>query len=175
MKLNANNGLLKHGKPLKLGGFLPYRLSILSNRVSGEISRLYVDRFGISVPEWRVIAILGEQEASHEAEDSRAMTSTQVAQRTAMDKVAVTRAVQQLSRKGFLQREASRQDRRVTFLSLSATGWDVYREIAPLALEYESELLETLNPAERKHLDDIMAKLHQRLDALDASALVGVE
>ena len=153
-------------KLLKLQGFLPYRLSILSNRVSGEISRLYVDRFGISVPEWRVIAILGEPLEQGESP----FTATRVAERTAMDKVAVTRAVQQLSRKGYIQKKASREDGRVTFLSLSNSGWDVYREIAPLALQYEASLLGVLSSEERQHLEGIMDKLQRHLDRVNPEA-----
>ena len=69
---------------MKLHEFTPYRLSVLTNRISNLIARAYTDRFGISIPQWRVIAVLGEESG---------ITATEVVQRTAMDKVAVSRAV----------------------------------------------------------------------------------
>src|SRR5215471_10118468 len=72
---------------LILERFLPYRLSILSNRVSRAIALRYADAFGLTIPEWRIIAVLGRRPG---------LTATQVAEATEMDKVAVSRAVAKL-------------------------------------------------------------------------------
>ena len=80
---------------LTLERFLPYRLSVVTNRVSGALSRHYATRFGISIPEWRVIANLGRYPG---------LSANQVAERSAMDKVTVSRAVAGLERKGLLER-----------------------------------------------------------------------
>lgn len=146
-------------KKLKLSAFLPYRLSVLSNRVSALIADAYTQRFSLRIPEWRVIAVIGEDPG---------LTATQVAQRTAMDKVAVTRAVQALVAKGYLRREASQSDGRVTHLVLTRPGREVYAEIAPVAIGYENDILEALNATERRQLDRIVTKLGARLDTLES-------
>ena len=69
---------------LNLDRFMPYRLSVVTNRVSSAIAQHYSQRFDLSIPEWRVIAVLGQ---------SPGLSARQVAQRTAMDKVQVSRAV----------------------------------------------------------------------------------
>ena len=89
-------------------------------------------------------------------------TAEQIAERTAMDKVAVSRAVAGLLEAGLLRRRAHGADRRRSVLELSARGYRVYDEVAPLALAYERRLLAGLDPADR-------AALHHLLDKLDAS------
>ncbi len=143
---------------LKLGEFLPYRLSVLSNRVSSLIAAGYTERFAVNIPQWRVIAVLGE---------APGLTATMVAERTAMDKVAVTRAAQGLVAKGHVRRQASQSDGRVTHLVLTGKGKRIYAEIAPLALGYESEILSVLDVDERRQLGSIMSKLAMRLDELE--------
>src|SRR5688500_7671037 len=91
---------------LALARFLPYRLSVRSNRISPAISGIYVDRFGLSITEWRVIAVLGRFPG---------LSANEVADRTAMDKVAVSRAVARLIAAGRLDRET--QDRKSTRLN----------------------------------------------------------
>jgi len=81
---------------LDLDRFLPYRLSVLSNRISQAIAKLYQARFGFGITEWRVIAVLGRYPA---------LSANTVAERTAMDKVAVSRAVAHLLERGLLTRE----------------------------------------------------------------------
>lgn len=145
---------------MKLHEFTPYRLSVLTNRISSLIARAYTDRFGISIPQWRVIAVLGEESG---------ITATEVVQRTAMDKVAVSRAVQGLVKGGRVRRLASQQDGRVAKLRLTAKGQRIYNEITPLALGYEDAVLEPLTRVERGYLDAILRKLSQRLDCLEAA------
>lgn len=145
---------------MKLHEFTPYRLSVLTNRISSLIARAYTDRFGISIPQWRVIAVLGEESG---------ITATEVAQRTAMDKVAVSRAVQGLVKAGRVRRLASQQDGRVAKLRLTAKGQRIYNEITPLALGYEDAVLEPLTRVERGYLDAILRKLSRRLDSLEAA------
>jgi len=88
---------------LKLERFLPYRLSLLSNRISASISRAYAERFTLSITEWRVMAVLARFPG---------LSSNEVAERTAIDKVAISRAVSNLLRHGRLQRETHGSDRR---------------------------------------------------------------
>lgn len=135
---------------LELDRFLPYRLSVLSNRISQTIASAYAERFGIGITEWRAIAVLGRYPG---------LSANAVAERTAMDKVAVSRALARLLERGLLQREAHGDDRRRSVLELSDAGYRVYDEVAPLALGYERALLAPLDEAEREMLDRLLAKL----------------
>jgi DNA-binding MarR family transcriptional regulator len=136
--------------PLKLEQFLPYRLSILSNRVSQSIAREYEQRFDLSVTEWRVMAVLARFDA---------LSAREVAERTAMDKVAVSRALARLVAAGRVTRRTHDGDKRRSVLGLSAKGWKIHDAVAPLALAHERELLGHLSPAERDALSRILDKL----------------
>ncbi|MFP4207197.1 MAG: MarR family winged helix-turn-helix transcriptional regulator [Wenzhouxiangella sp.] len=135
---------------LKLEEFLPYRLSVLSNQVSQGIAKTYADRFGLSVTEWRVIAILGRFPG---------IPASQIVDRSAMDKVAISRAVRRLLEAGLVRRQADDSDRRAKPLTLSTEGQAVHAAIAPAALDYERRLLAALTPAERSALDCLLDKL----------------
>ena len=137
-------------KVLELEHFLPYRLSVLSNRISQAIADLYAERFGIGVTEWRLIAVLGRYPG---------LSATGVAERTAMDKVAVSRALARLLERGLAERELHGDDRRRSVLGLSRAGKRIYAEVAPLALRLEATLLAQLDPGERAQLDALLSKL----------------
>lgn len=135
---------------LDLDRFIPYRLSVLTNLVSNAIAREYSSRFGLSIPEWRVIAVLGS---------AAGLSAREVASRTAMDKVQVSRAVAALVRDKRLQRQTDAADARVTRLSLTRDGQAIYETIVPLALGLESNLLDALTPDEHSQLDRLLTKL----------------
>lgn len=135
---------------LQLDRFLPYRLSVLTNLVSTAIAGAYSERFGLTIPEWRVMAVLGQQTG---------LSAAQVAERTAMDKVAVSRAVSRLLASGRLERRIAPGDRRKSMLSLSATGESIYAEVVPVALRLERSLLEVLDETDRQALDRMISKL----------------
>lgn len=139
---------------LELDRFLPYRLSVLSNRISQDIARLYAQRFALGVNEWRVLAVLGREAG---------LSAGALAERTAMDKVAISRAVASLLRDGRLQRRVHGEDRRRSVLSLSAKGYRIYDEVAPLALALERDLLVALDAEDRAAL----ARILDRLDAAE--------
>jgi DNA-binding MarR family transcriptional regulator len=142
---------------LDLEHFLPYRLSVLSNRVSGAIARVYSERFDLGVTEWRVMAVLGRYPD---------LSAGEVAQRTAMDKVAVSRALAGLVDAGRVERETHDDDRRRSVLRLSAEGRAIHDQVAPLALGFEKRLLDGMAPAER----DVLFRLLDRLDELELQA-----
>lgn len=143
---------------LELENFLPYRLSVLSNTISQAIAREYAERHDLSVTEWRVIAVLGRYAG---------ISASEVADRTAMDKVAVSRAVNRLVDAGRVVRELHEDDRRRSVLRLSTAGRRVYEQIAPRALAYERSLIERLDADERR----VLARI---LDKLGATALEAV-
>jgi DNA-binding MarR family transcriptional regulator len=142
---------------LDLDRFLPYRLSVLTNRVSNAIARHYSERFDLSPPEWRVMAALGQ---------ASGLSAREVAVRTEMDKVQVSRAVARLMRGKRMQKQTDMSDGRVTRLSLSARGRAIYNEIVPLALALEEQFLAALGPRERAALDVLMSKLAQQVLSL---------
>ena len=138
---------------LKLEEFLPYRLAVLSNTVSTTVARAYDKRFNVSIPEWRVIAILGRFPG---------LSAVEVAERTMMDKVAVSRAVTKLIKKGRVDRQFADADKRRSILNLSEDGRKLHDEIAELALAFERDLLEGLDEEELGQLNGIMERLLAR-------------
>ena len=138
---------------LRLENFLPYRLAVLSNTVSTTVARAYDKRFQVSIPEWRVIAILGRFPG---------LSAVEVAERTMLDKVAVSRAVTKLIKKGRVDREFADADKRRSILNLSEDGRRLHDEIAELALAFERDLLEGLGDEELDQLNNIMERLLAR-------------
>lgn len=142
---------------LDLEHFLPYRLSVVSNRISQIIADTYARRFGIGITEWRVIAVLGREPG---------LSANAVAERTAMDKVAVSRALARLMERGSVQRDTHGDDRRRSVLELSETGYRIYDEVVPLALGRERALLAHFSDEEKRQLDTLLDKLGLGLRAL---------
>jgi DNA-binding MarR family transcriptional regulator len=144
---------------LKLDGYLPYRLSVASNAVSRLIARAYEDRFGLTIPQWRLIAVL--------AEDGP-LTQQAIGARTVMDKVTVSRATQGLVKRRLVQRAPHDIDGRSHRLALSKAGSRLYAEVAPVALEYEAKLLEQFDPAAVEGLKQLLVHLEQVAEKLAA-------
>lgn len=138
---------------LILEEFLPYRLAVLSNTVSTTVARAYDKRFNVSIPEWRVIAILGRFPG---------LSAVEVAERTMMDKVAVSRAVTKLVKNGRIDREFADADKRRSILNLSEEGKQLHDEIAELALQFERDLLEGFTEEELVDLNKTMERLMAR-------------
>ena len=138
---------------LVLDAFLPYRLSFTSNLVSDAIARSYQALFGLTVPEWRIIAVVAESDDA---------TQQEIGQRTRMDKVTVSRAAIALSERGLLTRRANPDDRRSHLIALSAAGRALYAEVAPKALSLEAEIFAGFS---REELDRLVAML-RKVDAI---------
>jgi DNA-binding MarR family transcriptional regulator len=147
-------------KRLQLDRFIPYRLSVLTNQVSSAIARHYSQRFGLTIPEWRIMAVLGE---------TPGLSAREVAARTAMDKVQVSRAVASLIEARRVERTPDDDDARIGHLELTRTGRTVYDQIAPLALRLEEQFLTILSPTERKQFDRLLTKLGRQVQALSDS------
>ena len=141
--------MTRQNQGLNLKDFLPYRLSIVTNRISASFARLYSEKFNLSIPEWRVMAVLGQQPG---------LSADEVCSETEMDKVPVSRAVSKLLDKGLLRREFSGRDRRRSILCLSEAGYGMYAQIVPLALSYEAELKAVLTPREQSQLENLLKK-----------------
>ena len=135
---------------LTLEEFMPYRLARLSSTVSTTIARAYDKEFGLSIPEWRVIAVLGRFPG---------LSAVEVAEQTFLDKVAVSRAVTKLIKNGRIDRQFADADRRRSILNLSEKGREVHDRVAKLALKFEDDLLTGLDDAEVDQFNTVMDKL----------------
>jgi len=116
---------------LVLDDFIPYRLSVTSNLVSDSIARAYESLFGLSIPEWRLVAVVAE---------TGGITQQAIGRATRMDKVTVSRAAIALVDRGLLDRRGNPEDRRSHLLDLTDAGRDLYAVVAPKALDLESRI-----------------------------------
>src|SRR5688500_13375990 len=157
MNQDTDNRAQSGDNPLHLDRFIPYRLSVLTNTVSMIIAGAYEREFGLSIPQWRVIAVLARYPD---------LSAVEVAERTAMDKVAVSRAVQGLLDSKRVLRAYDKGDRRRSILRLSAAGQAVYQRVAPLALRYEQELLSALSATDQRALDRLLTRLLEKAQAM---------
>ena len=135
---------------LRLDAFLPYRLSFTSNLVSDAIARSYQALFGLSVPEWRLIAVIAEHQGIAQAA---------IGARTRMDKVTVSRAAIALSTRALIERRENPLDRRSHLLVLSSAGRTLYGDVAPKALELEAQIFAGFTPAELTNLTATLARI----------------
>jgi DNA-binding MarR family transcriptional regulator len=137
---------------LRLDAFIPYRLSVTSYLVSETIAGAYQALFGLSIPEWRVVAVIAEDEG---------MTQQQVGRRTRMDKVTVSRATIGLVDRGLVERRPHANDRRSQSLHLSANGRDLYAQVAPKALELERRIFASFDPKEVAAFSDMLERVQE--------------
>lgn len=139
---------------LKLEDFLPYRLSIASNRVSAAIASAYQALFALKIPEWRLIAVIAEGQGA---------TQQALGVATRMDKVTVSRAAAALVERGLVERRPNPGDQRSHLLALTATGRALYEDVAPKALELEGQVFSGFSAKE-------IAAFRAMLDRIEASA-----
>lgn len=145
-----------------LSQFLPYQLSLASNAVSGRIAVEYRQRWGLSIPEWRVMAVLG---------DVGALTQRDLTRRTLMDKVAVNRACKGLEERGLAERTPNEADGRSHLLDLTAEGRAMHAEIMPLALQMEKRLFEGFTAEELDLFRALLSRARKQAEDLDPSEL----
>lgn len=142
---------------LILEDFMPYRLARLSSTVSTTIACAYDKEFGLSIPEWRVIAVLGRFPG---------LSAVEVAEQTFLDKVAVSRAVTKLIKNGRIDRQFADADRRRSILNLSEKGREVHDGVAKLALKFEDDLLAGLEGTDVDQFNAVMDKLLDKAKGL---------
>lgn len=135
---------------LSLQQFLPYRLSVLSNRISDSLANKYRKRFGINVHEWRILSALGEE---------KKLSAVAITNRIAMDKVTVSRAVKKLIEKGLILKDLDSKDQRSYELALSADGIKIYQQLVPIALAHEQEVIANLSTKDKENLLELLLKL----------------
>lgn len=144
---------------LKLEDFLPYRLNVLAALVSEALSGIYADRYGIGVPEWRVLVTLGQFGMT---------TGKAVGAHSHMHKTKVSRAVAHLEKRKLVARRVNRADMREAFLSLTPAGRTMYEELAPIALDFADRLFAVLDSSDRAAFDRAVRCLTARSAELTA-------
>jgi len=153
-QMNRNNDLdiskSSNDIDFDLSKFFPYRVRAYYRAVSDAISSVYTSRFGMSVSQWRTMAVLG---------DGGNLTASEIVRKTSMDKVVVSRAIKGLEGQGFLRRKSDGGDRRRVVLNLNAKGRRVFQILVPLVKQLEEECLQGLTPVERASLDTLMERV----------------
>ena len=152
---------LREDEGFVLERLLPYELSVTANRVSRLFARRYADAFGLAIPEWRCLAVIGRHGL---------IPATGIAERTAMDKVKVSRAVASLLAKGLIRRSPHPADRRLALLAFTPKGRRIYERIIPLARRTEAELMAALGPADRAALSAMLARIAAQVQVIDGAA-----
>jgi len=137
---------------LNLSDFLPYRFSVFEQRLSKAIALKYMDAFGLSRIEWRVLATLAEFEN---------ISAKEICQFTHLEKMQVSRAISRFKQAAIVLQKKNDRDQRLTELSLTKKGWKIYRQVMPLVKDEEKRLLTALSPTEQKQLQKILSKLEQ--------------
>lgn len=155
--MSQKNHLVEQASLLTLERYLPYRLSILSNRTSTLVAGSYKDRFGLSITEWRIMAVLGEYPG---------VSADEISLKTQIEKSLISRAISKLLKRSLIQRQISKEDKRRSQIELSAMGFDVYSQIVPLSLKYEQQLLSCLTLQEQEDLSNLIDRLYAHADKL---------
>lgn len=137
---------------LKLDAFLPYRLSVLSQKVIQSIAEVYTRAHRLSTPDWKVMSLLANHGPILPAEIRRFGT---------LDKAAISRALKRLTHRGLVVRKKRPQDGRTFEVTLSDSGWRLYGDIVPEAKRKEEAILEGLSDSERAELLRLLGKLDQ--------------
>jgi len=146
---------------LRLQDFLPYRCTSLAQRISLSLSRIYTDRFGISIADWRILVTLAE----HGELTARVLTEL-----TSMDKVRVSRALASMEERKLVARRPCPDDSRASLVKLTSAGRALYRRVVPDALAWEASLVSALSPREQSTFYALVDKLESRLDSMGDDA-----
>jgi DNA-binding MarR family transcriptional regulator len=148
--------------PLRLDDFLPYQLNVAASLVSQALSKIYAERYGIGVPEWRVLVTLGQFES---------MTGKAIGAHSHMHKTKVSRAVALLEKRKWLMRRVNRSDLRESFLSLTPEGRAIYDELAPGAVAFARDIVEAVDPADRAAFARALQQVIRRSKPLAGEAM----
>jgi DNA-binding MarR family transcriptional regulator len=146
---------------LDLFRFTPFRLNRLAAEVSAALSVEYRERYGLDIPEWRVLATLGFREG--------ACTAQYISHCTRTHKSTISRAVTALLRRKIIERVANENDRREFALQLTPKGRALYEELIPRLLDKEQAILSCLSASERKDFTAALNKIERSLDLVQTS------
>ena len=149
--------------PLEFGNFdlrefFPYLVRVYYRAVSDAVSNVYASQYGLSVSEWRTMAVLGPV---------KALSASEIVEQSSMDKVTVSRAIKGLQAHGFLKRDVDNNDKRRAVLKLTQAGIDAFGELVPLVKQVEKDCLQGLTTEERQTLISLMHRVRQNVENLE--------
>ena len=145
----------KSQEAFSLRGFLPYQLAVLADYTSSRFSEVYSEKFGLSIPEWRVLATVGERDM---------MRAKDIEAERHLHKTVVSRAIAKLRARGLIELRNNAEDRRESFLLLTAKGRKLYAQIIPLARTYSDEIVVSLTASQRAGLQRGLERMMQQID-----------
>ena len=157
----------KKGSKLDLFRFVPFRLNRLAAEVSSALSVEYQERYGLDIPEWRVLATLGFR--------NEACSAQYVAHCTRTHKSTISRAVTALMKRQLVERVENADDRREFALRMTPKGKALYEELIPRLLRREQEILSCLSAQERKDFAMLLGKIENSLDLVQTAKDAGVK
>jgi len=146
---------------LDLFGFVPFRLNRLAAEVSNALSDEYQARYGLDIPEWRVLATLGFR--------NDACSAQYISDCTRTHKSTISRAVTTLLDRQLIERVENADDRREFALAMTRKGQALYEELIPRLKRREQEILSCLSAGERKEFAAALGKIEKHLDLVQAS------
>ncbi len=148
---------MKRNSPLNLDNFFPYQLTQLQALVSDSIAQIYTGKFNLSRQEWRILAVLA---------NSQPLTAKQIGDKTNLEKMPASRAIKRMSERSLVVKDENRQDKRSSLLCLTTKGVELYKELEPMVLEREQEVLSTLTSDEKTSMQQILTKLTNQVTKL---------
>jgi DNA-binding MarR family transcriptional regulator len=143
---------------LQLERYLPYRLSILSNKVSAIVAQTYLEKFALSITDWRIMAVLGEYPG---------ISADEVSEKTQIEKSILSRAINKLLQRKLIKREFDSNDRRRSILTLTKTGVSVYDDIVPISYQYEQQLLKCFSKKEWEAFSELTDRLYKHTETIE--------
>jgi len=142
---------------LELARFIPYRLAALASKVVDSCADMYSRQFGVTIAQWRVLAVLAEHDTLH---------SKAIGEIASMDKSKVSRAVQQMEDRQLLVRQKDPSDNRASFLSLTEAGYDLYFQIVPQVKQWEEEFMSGVDESEHDNVLKFIDQLEVTVDKI---------
>lgn len=142
---------------LKLENFLTFKLSLTSNAVASLISHSYSARFGLNIVEWHIITKLAE---------GPSLTQQELCDQISIDKVTISRTIQTLMNRGLAQRTPNLNDRRSHLLTLKKEGQQLFKEVVPAAIAFDTIIFQTLNEKERKDFTHYLERISERVNEI---------
>ncbi len=140
-----------------LDSYFPYQVRIFYRAISQSVTNIYSTMFGLTVSEWRAMAVLG----SHEP-----LSASDIVERSSIDKVNASRAIKGLQKRGLLERQVDPDDGRRAMLRLSPEGQKVFQTLVPLVQALENQLLEGLSATERDTLWELMNRVRMNAEEI---------
>lgn len=139
---------------LALEGFLPYRLARAAEIISRQFATLYRERHGMTRPEWRTLATVGQ---------FNRITATEIGAHSSMHKTKVSRAIRALEERKWITRQMDQTDRRIEHIELTRDGRTHYRDLVTLAHTYEARLIEMLGQPGAERLEAGISAIETRI------------